>query len=362
MEKTIYVLHERSTKEHFTALEHYTSNNNIKIEYREFLILRYLAKSILKLDIKLFVQQVKNILFFVSTILYKKKNIIIGIAPLDFYLPILIFFLKKHNLFYFTSWGDWSGDFFPKKKFSKSDFVKKSWVSFFKKDIKGVFAVTDSAGNSLKENFELTCPVIVVGHSIDNSIQIDKSIISKRNISKINLIYVGRLVESKGIEELLRLMQTLDKEFYSLKVIGDGPLKHQIEEASNEYANIEYLGFISSKEELFKLYLQSDIQLLFSKKAKENNWEELFGMVIIEAMYCGVPTISTNHVGPKSIIEDGANGFLINENNIIDETIKILNCGLFKNHKIIEKTQTKVKQFYRDNLAKKWREGLNDYV
>ena len=95
MEKTIYVLHERSTKEHFTALEHYTSNNNIKIEYREFLILRYLAKSILKLDIKLFVQQVKNILFFVSTILYKKKNIIIGIAPLDFYLPILIFFFKK---------------------------------------------------------------------------------------------------------------------------------------------------------------------------------------------------------------------------------------------------------------------------
>ena len=106
--------------------------------------------------------------------------------------------------------------------------------------------------------------------------------------------------------------------------------------------------------------MQSDVQLLFSKK--ENNWEELFGMVIIEAMYCGVPTVSTSHVGPKSIIEHGVNGFLIDENNIINETIKILNDRPFKNQKIIEKTQTKAQQFYKDNLSKKWGEILDNYV
>jgi|TARA_B110000908_G_C10256287_1_gene455728 glycosyltransferase involved in cell wall biosynthesis len=360
MGKLIYVLHERSTKEHFIALENYALKNDVKIIYREFLILRYLLKSIWKLDVQLFIQQVKNISFFISMFLCKNKNIIIGIAPLDFYLPILSFFLRKHNLFYFTSWGDWSGDFYPKKKFSNSAFIKKSWSSFLKKDIKGIFSVTDSSAISLKENFELTCPITFVGHSIDNSIQINNSIISKRDINKINLIYVGRLVESKGVKELLMLMKNLDKEIYSLKIIGDGPLINQIEDVLEEFYNIEYLGFISSKEDLFKLYLQSDVQLLFSKK--ENNWEELFGMVIIEAMYCGVPTVSTSHVGPKSIIEHGVNGFLIDENNIINETIKILNDRPFKNQKIIEKTQTKAQQFYKDNLSKKWGEILDNYV
>lgn len=362
MSKSIYILHERSTKAHFIALENYAIENNIKIKYREFLILRYFVKSIWKLDTKLFVQQIKNILFFISMIFSKKKNIIIGIAPLDFYLPLLIFFLRKHNLFYFTSWGDWSGNFFPKKRFSNLNILKKSWSSFLKKDIKGVFAVTESSASSLKQNFDLTCPVAVVGHSIDNSIQIKRSIITKRDSNKINLIYVGRLVENKGVKELLLLMKNLDKKKYSLKIIGDGPLRSHIIQASYKASNIEYLGYISSKQKLFNLYLESDVQLLFSKKTKEDNWEELFGMVIIEAMYCGIATISTSHVGPRSIIEHEIDGFLIDENNIIEETVKILNNELFKKQKIIEKIQTKAEEFYKNNLSKKWEELLNNYV
>jgi len=101
MARLIYVLHERSTKEHFTALEGYASTKNLEINYREFLVLRHLVKSILRLDISLFIQQIRNFIFFITIIFSKRKNIIIGIAPLDFYLPFLIFFLKKHNLFYF---------------------------------------------------------------------------------------------------------------------------------------------------------------------------------------------------------------------------------------------------------------------
>ena len=92
MGKLIYVLHERSTKEHFIALENYALKNDVKIIYREFLILRYLLKSIWKLDVQLFIQQVKNISFFISMFLCKNKNIIIGIAPLDTNTE---FFFKK---------------------------------------------------------------------------------------------------------------------------------------------------------------------------------------------------------------------------------------------------------------------------
>lgn len=362
MARLIYVLHERSTKEHFTALEGYASTKNLEINYREFLVLRHLVKSILRLDISLFIQQIRNFIFFITIIFSKRKNIIIGIAPLDFYLPFLIFFLKKHNLFYFTSWCDWSGNFFPKKKFSNSKFIKKTWSNFLKNDLKGVFCVTNTSAKSIQENFDLNSPIVVVNHSIDNSIPINKLAINKRDTNKIKLIYVGRLINSKGIKELLSLIKSLDKELFSIKIVGDGPLRKEVEEASKTFSNIEYFGHINSKRELFDLFCKSDVQILFSKKTKENNWEELFGMVIIEAMYCGVVTISTSHAGPKSIIDDRINGFLIDENKCIEEATKILKERIFKNKKFIANTQNKAKQFYKDNLAKKWAVILDNYV
>ncbi len=362
MEKLIYILHERSTKEHFTALEHYALHKNIEIKYREFLILRYLVKSIVKLDAMLFIQQIKNILFFISLFFSKKKNVVIGIAPLDFYLPILRFFLRKHIIFYFTSWCDWSGSFFPKKKFSNSRFIKQNWSNFFKNDLKGVFCVTNTSAKSIQDNYELTCPIVVVNHSIDNSFPINKLAINNRDVSKVNLIYVGRLIKNKGIKELLTLIKNLDKGIFSIKIIGDGPMRKVVEEASNTFSNIEYLGHINSKRELFDLFCQSDVQILFSKKTNENNWEELFGMVIIEAMYCGVATISTNHVGPRSIINDNVNGFLIDESKCVEEATKILKERFFKDKKFIANTQHMAQQFYKDNLSKKWAEILDNYV
>tara|TARA_B110000003_G_scaffold42848_2_gene40211 strand:- start:18402 stop:19490 length:1089 start_codon:yes stop_codon:yes gene_type:complete len=362
MKKLIYVLHERSTKEHFTALESYASIKNLEIKYREFLLFRHLIKSMIRLDSRLFIQQIKNVLFFIGMIFSRRKIIILGIAPLDFYLPLLIFFLKKHNLFYFTSWGDWSGNFFPKKKFSNSKFIKKTWSNFLKIHIKGVFCVTNTSAKNIQENYELTCPIVVVSHSIDNSIPINKFIINKRDTNKINLIYVGRLIENKGVRELLTLIKGLDKELFSLTVVGEGPLRKSVEEATRIFSNIEYLGYVNSKRELFDLFCKSDVQLLFSKKTKENNWEELFGMVVIEAMYCGVATISTKHVGPKSIIDNRVNGFLIDENKCVEEATKILEEKSFKNEEFIVNTQLKASQFYKDNLQKKWGEILEDYI
>ncbi|WP_299012649.1 glycosyltransferase [uncultured Polaribacter sp.] len=360
MGKTIYVLHERSTKEHFIALEHYACKNNITIKYREFLILRYITKSILKLDFKLFVQQIKNFLFFLTALFSSKRKIIIGIAPLDFYLPFILLFFQRHNLFYFTSWGDWSGNFFPKKKFSHLSYIKKTWQYFLEKKVKGIFCVTSFAKQNMQQNFKISCPIVVVSHAVNNQVKfkkIEKSIIDN---NKINLVYAGRLLESKGIRELIYLMNKLDQDKYSLKIIGNGPLRKLVEQAAKSQKNIQYLGYVSSKEQLFNIYANCDLQLLFSKKNKTSTWEELFGMVIIEALYCGVITVATGHVGPKSIINDGIDGFLINEDHIIEETMAILESNLFLGKE--ELAKNKAKQFYKSNLSKKWEEILINFI
>ena len=197
-----------------------------------------------------------------------RKINILGIAPLDFHLPFLIFFLKKHSLFYFTSWGDWSGNFFPKRKFGNLRFVKKTWSNLLEKHIQGIFCVTNSSAKSIQENYKLSCPIVVVGHSIDDSIPINKLAINKRDANKVNLIYVGRLVENKGIGELLTLIKNLDRKLFSITIVGDGPLRNAVEEASQVFSNIEYVGYANSKKELFDLFCQSDVQLLFSKKQR----------------------------------------------------------------------------------------------
>jgi glycosyltransferase involved in cell wall biosynthesis len=351
----------RSTKEHFIALETYAKENDVKIKYREFLIARHLAKSIVRFDFLLFVKQIKNIVFFISLIFSRKKNIVLGMVPLDFHLPLLKLFFKGHYIFFITSWGDWSGKQFPKNKYSKTLSLKKSWRSFLEYDIKGIFCITKSALDNLRENYNITAPAVVVGHAIDNSIQLEKNLDINKITNNIQLIYVGRLVETKGINELIELMQKLDAKKYTLKIIGDVPLKKEVEVASDTFSNIQYLGYVKDKKELFNLYSQSDVQLLFSKKSKINKWEELFGMVIIEAMYCGLVTIATKHVGPKSIIENGVDGFLVNENNMIEETIKILEETSLNDHKMKLNAKNKAKEFYKKNLSKKWAKILDAY-
>ena len=360
MSKTIFVLHERSTKEHFIALESYAEEHNLTVKYREFLIARYGVRSIVRFDFPLFIQQIRNVFFLLGLLFSRNKKIVFGIAPLNAHLPLLRRFLKKHHAFFITSWGDWSGNRFPRNHDSNSEKLRSSWRTFLEKDIKGVFSVTQSAADNMKEHYQITAPIAIVGHSIDNSISVEER--KKKDKTSIQLICVGRLVETKGIRELLLVMQQLDSEKYTLKIIGDGPLKKEVEEAAATASNIEYLGYVKDKKELFDLYAESDLQLLFSKKSEENFWEELFGMVIIEAMYCGLPTVATNHVGPKSIIENGVNGFLVSETSMVDETIKILKASTFEEETMKFQAKNTAQKFYKKNLSKEWAKILDGYI
>lgn len=362
MSKTIYVLHERSTKEHFIALETYAEVNDVTIKYREFLIAKYVVKSIVRLDTSLFLQQIRNLLFFIGLLFSKRNNIIIGIAPLDTHLPILKIFLKGHHVFYFTSWGDWSGERFPKQKRLHSEKLRTSWRHFLEQRISGVFCVTELALHSLRDNYHIEASASVVGHSVNNLIPLEAEWNTRKTQEPITLIYVGRLVDTKGVYELIELMRKLDPKKYRLYIVGDGPLRKEVESISEKSSNIQYFGYVGDKKELFRLYSQSNAQLLFSKKSKSNHWEELFGMVIVEAMYCGLPTIATRHIGPKSIIENGVNGFLVNEETMIKETLKILQDDTFNTEEISDNAKNTAQQFYKGNLSKKWAQILDSYT
>ncbi|GGK77483.1 glycosyltransferase family 4 protein [Amphritea balenae] len=119
-------------------------------------------------------------------------------------------------------------------------------------------------------------------------------------------LYVGRLSEEKGLSLLLSAWEQVDA---SLKIIGDGPLKEQLE--SNVTKGVEYLGR-KDKEDVFELVRNADFILMPS------TWYEGFPMVLVEAFACGTPAVVSRLGSMEEIVEDGLTGLHFEPGNLDD--------------------------------------------
>ncbi len=354
MDKAIYILHESGAGIHHRALKFLCDKNSVEIKHYEFTLLKNIIKSFFKLDIHLFIKQFQNIAFIFALLFTKNKKILLGIAPYDFRLIFLKYILKNHKVYYHTSWICWDGTYYPKKLFV-NNFVINTWKDFLQKDIVTIFSVTQQTKNQLIKNIGLEDEKIkVVYHSFDSQI------FYKYNLpysGKLEFLYAGRIVDQKGILEILEYFSR--NQNINLSLIGDGSLRNKALEYSNKYKNIKYLGYISCQEELAKIYNKHHFLLLNSKKI--GYWEELFGMVIIEAMASGVVPLTTDHKGPLEIIDNGVDGYVFEECKFIeglDNIISKFNKNGYE--KMQSKGLEKAKQFTLSNVSQKWQAILND--
>ncbi len=339
----IIVLHEYGEKTHYASLEYLCKQYNIDLKYYEFSFLKNFIKSIIKLDSNLFKKQISNFKFLISLWFTKNKKIILGMAPYDYRLFFLRYFFKKHNIYYHTSWTKWDRTFYPKKRFVnfKLFFL---WEKFLKYEIKYIFSVSNYTKQSLIKNLSINDEDIsVVYHSLNSRIFYYK------NLEKTNdFIYAGRLVKEKGIKELIEIFSQKKER---LIIVGDGVLKDFVKSQAKLYDNIIYMNKVS-QDELSHLFNISKFLILNSKKS--SFWEELFGMVIIEAMACGVIPVVVNHSGPKEIL-DNEIGFLYEEEDLSGVLKKISNIN---ESEILTKCIEKSQFFTINNIAKLWKKVI----
>lgn len=119
------------------------------------------------------------------------------------------------------------------------------------------------------------------------------------NLKNKNLVFVGRLSREKGVMRVLRIWERIVKELpdYTLSIYGTGDMKPKMEAfvAEHKLPGVKFMGFCS---DLAQIYTNADLLLMTSDS-------EGFGMVLIEAMYYGVPCITFDcPVSPKEIIAD----------------------------------------------------------
>ncbi len=153
-------------------------------------------------------------------------------------------------------------------------------------------------------------------------IELEKFKYSERKISPeepVKLLTVGRLVEKKGHEYLIKAVaKTLEKGKNILCMIaGDGPLREKLESIVSELGigdNVQFLGAVKH-EEVLELFQQAHIFVLPSVTASDGDQEGI-PVVLMEAQAVGLPVISTYHSGIPELVMDGKSGFLVPERDV----------------------------------------------
>ncbi len=131
----------------------------------------------------------------------------------------------------------------------------------------------------------------------------------KRN--RLNLLFVGGLDQAhyfKGVDVLLSALLITESKNWKLKIVGDGNLKSQYQETAKNLKldkQIEFSGKLSDSE-LIRVYQNADLLILPSI-----NSNEAFGLVLIEALACGVPVIASNLPGVREVFTNHVEGLLV---------------------------------------------------
>ena len=136
---------------------------------------------------------------------------------------------------------------------------------------------------------------------------------------KINFFQVSNFVEKKGHFYTLRAFKKFLEKYPNahLTLAGDGYLKDQIIKLCNELNLDHYVNFpgLVTQKQVKQLMKDMDIFVHHSITAS-NGEQEGVPNVLIEAMASGLPVISTFHAGIPELIDDGVNGFLVEEKDI----------------------------------------------
>ncbi|MFH0819827.1 MAG: glycosyltransferase family 4 protein [bacterium] len=158
------------------------------------------------------------------------------------------------------------------------------------------------------------CPNITNNQQLNN-----KQLNEKFNLSnKKVLLTVGRLVERKGQDQVIRALPEVIKSFPKLVyfIVGSGPYQGELEKLAKEL-NLEdkiiFAGRVND-EELTNYYQTADIFIMASRQIAGD--VEGFGIVYLEAASFGLPVIAGRSGGVGEAVLDGQTGILVNPENI----------------------------------------------
>jgi glycosyltransferase involved in cell wall biosynthesis len=166
------------------------------------------------------------------------------------------------------------------------------------------------------------------------------------------ILTVGRLAAQeryKGFDEVIEIMPQLVKRFPTLKylIVGDGPDRPRLEAKARTLGvsqHVVFAGYVPESDKV-AYYNSADAYVMPSSG-------EGFGIVLIEAVACGIPVIGSRADGSREALLDGQLGRLVdprNQQELVEEVTAVL--GNTSLHQRIDKVELYDFQMFRARVA-----------
>ena len=153
------------------------------------------------------------------------------------------------------------------------------------------------------------------------TVDIEKYLVKKETYGSKQLLYVGSLIQRKGLDLLMPALAQTDPGI-TLVIAGEGPEKECLEEQIRSLGltdRVTFLGYVEG-EPLRELYRSSDAFILPTR-------EDCFGLVILEAMCASLPVISSRYAdGARELIEEDGNGYIVDPEKKEELAAAITRC------------------------------------
>ncbi|SFC12143.1 Glycosyltransferase involved in cell wall bisynthesis [Xylanibacter ruminicola] len=222
----------------------------------------------------------------------------------------------------------------------------KMWMNSLLGDLKRLDKMVVLTDSALKDWPEL-CDVVKIPDALPFRIDDKSELTAKRIIS------IGRYAFDKGNDLLLQAWTIIEKQMpeWTLEIYGNGdkePYQKQMVDLGIDQQRCQLHGPVTDVK---KEYLSSSVFVLPSRF-------EGFGLVIIESMACGVPVVAFDcENGPRSIITDGENGFLIPafDVNLMAEKVMLLMKNQELRYRMGENAQKAASQYEMDKIGLQWK-------
>jgi L-malate glycosyltransferase len=201
------------------------------------------------------------------------------------------------------------GDIFdPSKWYSPHRFPLSRWaVKWALRRADAHVAISSDISNRTRRyfSFDKNIHVVPLGIRVPEFNHVTREQL-KLDADKRYIVTVGRLVRRKDYPSLLKAISLLGRDDTELLMIGDGPEQENLQALAEELGvadKVHFLGFVSNDVK-FNILTNSNLFVLASL-------HEGFGVVYLEAMFCGLPIIAADQGGQVDFLDDGVTGRLV---------------------------------------------------
>jgi len=215
-----------------------------------------------------------------------------------------------------------------------------------------------SVSDNLKDQFLVEYPklsdkISVIYNGVDsNRFSPGKN----KNKTNFTFLYIGRIDREKGVDLIIdatKLLLSKTKKKFEVEIVGAGIHLDELKAYSKKVGVSNVVKFIGSvdNESINKYYKKADVFVFPTRR------EEGHPMTISESFCSGLPVIATKRGGLVNVIQDGENGFLINEGDVASLAGKML--GFLEDRSLVSKMSKKalesgIKKYSQDVMILKY--------